>query len=279
MLSRRSLLHAALAAPVARVAGTRVRIALNLYSFDKPLRAGSLTVPDVIRYCAEHGLEALDATGYYFPGYPAVPTDDYISSLKRHAFVNGVTIFGTGVRNDFTVDGKDVPMVKSWIEAAARMGATIVRIFSGRGVPEGQTFDRVLERMAPVIRDCAAHGRRHGVMLGLQNHNDFLKTAAETIRLVKAVDSEWLRVILDVGSLRQSDPYEEIERLLPYAVSWQVKENVMYGTREVPIDLRRLKGIIDRGGYRGMLPIETLGAGDPKIKVARFLARVRAVFG
>ena len=28
---------------------------------------------------------AFDATGYYFPGYPAVPPNDYIDGLKKKA--------------------------------------------------------------------------------------------------------------------------------------------------------------------------------------------------
>jgi hypothetical protein len=115
-------------------------------------------------------------------------------------------------------------------------------------------------------------------VVGLQNHNDFLKTADETIRLANAVNSEWFGIVLDVGSLRQSDPYAEIEKLVPYAVSWQLKENVGYGVKEVPTDLRKVKAIIDKTGYRGFLPLETLGPGDPKMKMAKFLQQVRAVF-
>jgi sugar phosphate isomerase/epimerase len=275
---------AALSQPkVARMAGTRVRIGLNSYSFDRPLRDGSMTLSDVVRYCAQHGIESLDATGYYFPGYPKVPADDYIRNLKREALVNGVTVFGTGVRNDFSVPDaaarrSDVQLVKDWIEAAARLGASLIRVFSGRGVPAGYSFDKVLEWMIPGLKECVAHGQRHGVVVGLQNHNDFLKTADETIRVADAINSEWFGIILDVGSLRQSDPYGEIEKLVPYAVSWQLKENVGYGTKEVPTDLRKVKAIVDRVGYRGFLPIETLGPGDPRTKVAKFLEQVRAVF-
>ena len=268
---------------VARLAGARVRIGLNSYSFDRPLRDGSMTLSDLVCYCAEHGIGALDATGYYFPGYPKVPADDYIRNLKREALVNGVTIFGTGVRNDFSVPDpearrKDVQLVKDWIEAAAKLGASVIRVFTGRSVPAGHSFEQVLEWMVPNFKECAAHGQRYGVVLGLQNHNDFLKTADETIRVVSAVNSEWFGVILDVGSLREKDPYAEIEKLLPYAISWQLKENVGYGTKEVPTDLRKVKAIIDRTGYRGFLPIETLGPGDPKTKVAKFLEEVRGVF-
>jgi hypothetical protein len=57
-----------------------------------------------------------------------------------------------------------------------------------------------------------------------------------------------------------------------------LKENVSYGAKATPTDLRRIKDIIDRAGYRGFLPIETLGPGDPRTKVKKFLAEVRAVF-
>lgn len=268
---------------IKREPGSRIRLGLNAYSFDKPLRNGSMTLEDVVHYCAQHGVDALDATAYYFPGYPKVPNDEYIYTLKRTAFLNGVTISGTGVRNDFAVADaasrkQDVQMVKDWIEAASKLGAPVIRVFSGKKRPEGHTFDQALEWMIPDFAECAAYGKRHGVIVGLQQHNDFLKTAEETIRVIRAVDSDWFGDILDVGSLRQGDPYEEIEKLTPYAVSWQLKENVGYGGKEVPTDLGRIKAIINKAGYRGVLPIEALGGGDPRVKVAKFLERVRKEF-
>jgi sugar phosphate isomerase/epimerase len=270
-------------AKIARDPGVKLKLALNAYSFDKPLRAGSMTLYDVIHFCAEHRVDALDATGYYFPGYPKVPPDEYIYDLKRTAFVNGVQISGTGVRNDFAVADvearkNDVQMVKDWIVVASKLGATVLRVFSGRARPEGHTFDEALGWMIPEFRECAEYGGRHGVILGLQQHNDFLKTADETIRVIEAVNSPWFGDILDVGSLRQSDPYVEIEKLVPYAVSWQIKENVGYGDKESPTDLRRIKAIVDKLGYRGVLPFEALGSGDPRAKVASFLEQIRAVF-
>jgi sugar phosphate isomerase/epimerase len=268
---------------VSRMAGTRVRLGLNAYSFNEPLRAGTMTLDDLVDYCAQQGFDGLDATGYYFPGYPNVPDAAFLQRLKRRAFLNGVTICGTGVRNDFAVPDaearrRDVAMVNSWIEAAATLGATVVRIFAGARVPEGGTFERTLEWMVPDIKACVDHGRRHGVIVGLQNHNDFLKTADETIRVVEAVNSEWFGVILDIGSLRQGDPYAEIEKLVPYAVTWQLKEKVWYGAKEVTTDVGRIKAIVDRLGYRGFLPIETLGSGDPRVKVSTFLAEIRRHF-
>ena len=95
-LDRRTLLRAAigssavaaaapggsLSAPVRRTDGTRVSIGLNAYSFNAPLRAGETTLMDVVDFCATHRLDCLDATGYYFPGYPAVPADEFLFELS-----------------------------------------------------------------------------------------------------------------------------------------------------------------------------------------------------
>ena len=125
------------------------------------------------------------------------------------------------------------------------------------------------------FKECAEYGRQHGVILGLQQHNDFLKTADETIRVIEAVNSPWFGDILDVGSLRANDPYKEIEKLVPYAVSWQLKEKV----GDDATDLARIKDIIHKVGYRGVLPFEALGAGDPRDRIVGFLEKIRTVFG
>jgi sugar phosphate isomerase/epimerase len=269
---------------VARDPGVRIKIALNAYSFDEQLRSGRTTLEKLVDFCAAQGLDALDATGYYFPGYPTVPTDETIYRLKRKAYLNGVAVSFTGVKNDFTLPSaaarqKEVQLVKDWIVVASKLGAPMIRVFTGPAQPQGHTFDEAVEWMIPNFRECAEFGKAHGVVVGLQNHEDFIRTADQVIRIVKEVDSDWFGSILDVGSLRKFDVYAEIEKLLPYAVSWLIKENVWYGEKPVPIDLHRIKAIIDRHGYRGYLPVLTLGAGDPAEKVIKLAGDMRAVFG
>jgi len=271
------------AANVGRESGVKLKLGLNAYSFDAPLRQGSMTLMDAVHYCAKHGVDALDATGYYFPGYPAAPTDELIYNLKRTAFVNGVAISGTGVRNNFAVADaaarkNDVQMVKDWIVVASKLGAPVIRVFSGPTRPSGHTFEEAQAWMVADFKECAAFGKEHGVVIALQQHNDFLKTAAETIAVIDAVDSEWFACILDIGSLRSGDPYAEIEKLVPYAVSWQIKENVGRDGKEEATDLGKIKAVIDRSGYRGYVPFEALGGGDPQVKVAAFLDKIRRAF-
>ncbi len=155
-----------------------------------------------------------------------------------------------------------------------KLGASVVRVFSGPSIPKGFTYEKVLEWMIPAFQECAEYGKKHGMIIGLQHHDDFLKTADQTIQVVKAVNSEWFSVVLDVGSLRQGDPYDEIEKLLPYACTWQIKEKVYVNGKEAPIDLGKIRAIIERVGFRGFLPVEALGQGDAQ-GVTAFLEKVK----
>jgi sugar phosphate isomerase/epimerase len=274
----------AIAAPqtIHREAGVKLKLGLNAYSFNKQLREGSMTLADVVHFCAKQGVDALDATGYYFPGYPNVPTDEYIYTLKRVAFVNGVAISGTGVHNDFAAADpaarkKDVQLIKDYIVVASKLGAPVIRVFSGSARPPAD-FEQTLAWMVSNLQECAAFGKDHGVVVAVQQHNDFLKTAAETIRLIDGVGSDWFACILDIGSLRSSDPYAEIEKLVPYAASWQIKEEVGRDGKSEPTDLAKIKAIIDRSGYRGYLPFEALDSGDPQPKIIAFLDKIRHTF-
>jgi sugar phosphate isomerase/epimerase len=266
--------------PTAQGPGPKLKLSLNVYSFNSLLRDRKIDLFDVLDFCAEHNFDAIDPTGYYFPRYPAVPDDEYIYRFKRKAFLAGLDISGTGVRNDFANPDAsrreaDVALITEWIEVAAKLGSPNLRIFSGKGSHEGFSRDQVFEWMAKDIRACCEVGKQYGVIVALQNHNDFIKAAADVDRIFEMVDSEWLGLNLDIGSYRQSDPYAEIEKNIEYAVTWQLKENVWIDGAATPTDFVKLFRIIRKSGYRGYLPIETLGAGDPYMKVPALLDRVR----
>ena len=135
---------------VKRTGAPRIKVSLNAYSFNKNLRSGEMSLDDLLELCAELGFDGLDPTGYYFPNYPGVPDDEYIYHIKRKAFLLGIDITGTGVRNYFTNPdtGKrkaDVKHIKEWMEVASKLGAPVLRIFAGEKIPEGYTKDEVTE--------------------------------------------------------------------------------------------------------------------------------------
>jgi len=258
----------------------KFKLSLNLFSFNALLSDRKVDLYDMLDFCAEHNFDALDPTGYYFPEYPQVPSDEFINEFKRRAFLLGLDISGTGVRNDFTEPDPNkrraqVELVKKWVEASAKLGIPNLRIFSGNQKNDGYTREQVIDWMVEDVKICCEYGKQHGVIISMQNHNDFLSTADEVNELFERVDSEWLGLNLDIGSYRQKDPYEEIVKNIHHAVTWQIKENVWINDKEQRTDFVKLLKIIKTSGYRGYLPLETLGEGDPYQKVQRLLKEVK----
>ncbi len=275
-----------------------LKTALNAYSFNKLLndaikgRGEGVTLIQVMEFAAKNKFDGFDATGYYFPGYPERPSDAYIDTLKNRAVDLGIGISGTGVRNNFTTSDKNVrdagvKHIQEWVEVAARLGAPVIRVFADtqmrsqtwETVAKGSTRDQVQEWIATDLRQCADHGKKCGVRIGVQNHGDFLKTGPELLALIKEVGSEWCGPIVDTGYFKTSDPYADIALVAPHALNWQIKQSVFGEDSDIPTDLVRLMSIVRQSGYSGYLPIETLSPKgkpyDPYTVVPAFLKQLR----
>lgn len=317
-LSRRNFLRTASALPAAaalgigfetapadaelksipRAGATMLKTSLNAFSFSRLLNAKmkhgkeGVDLFDLVDFCARNNIDALDPTGYFFPGFPEVPPDSYIFDLKRKAFESGVGISGTGARNNFTTSDKsqraaDIKIIKDWVVVASKMGAPVLRVFADtqrraltwKDVAKGFTEDQVREWIAEDLRECTAFGKDHGVIIGVQNHGDFLRTADDLIVLVGLVDSPWCGAIVDTGYFRTPDPYVDMQKAAPYAVNWQVKESAFGAASDVKLDLKRLLKIVRASGYSGYLPIETLSTSDkpydPYTVVPPFLQQLK----
>jgi sugar phosphate isomerase/epimerase len=260
----------------------KLSISLNAYSFDKPLRDGTLSISDMLDYCAMVGFDGVDLTGYYFPGYPVVPSDDFIYNVKRKAFRLGLGISGTGVKNDFTWSDPvkragEKKLVKDWIVVAEKLGAPIIRIFAGTLSKEAFSWEEKLKWICDDIIECADFGKKHGVMIALQNHNDFIKTSSDVEKILTQVNHNWVGLLLDIGSYHTPDPYTDIARNSKYAISWQLKEKVFINENQVDTDYSRIIAIVRECGYRGFLPLETLGEGDPAAKIETLFKKVQTV--
>ncbi len=286
-------------APVPRTGGALLKTSLNAYSFLELLNANAkdpakgVDLFQVCDFCAKHDFEAVDLTGYFFPGYPKAPDDAYLYKLKRHAFNLGLEISGTGVRNDFTTADKSVrddgvQRLKTWIEVAAKLGAPVIRAFADSQPPfknwqqaSGNAPRAEVEAwLADDLRECAEHGKKFGVIVGVQNHGDFINTGVEHLRLLHRVDHEWCAALVDTGKYLTPDPYSDIALVAPYAVNWQIKETTGSSTDSPLTDMKKLVTLIRQSGYRGYVPIETLSmkrkSYDAFVEIPRMMAELRA---
>jgi sugar phosphate isomerase/epimerase len=249
-----------------------VSLCLNAYSFNRLLRAGEMSLKQLFSFAKATGFQGVDLTAYYIPGYPEVPADEVLYAIKKMAFRMGLALTGTGVRNNFTLADPEKrklerQLVKNWVLAAAKLGVPHVRIFDGIARPEGHSREAITAWVIEDMKACTQYGQEHGVMISYQNHNNFTSNAQQVMEIMEQIDSPWFGLMLDIGSLPEGDVYQEIERLTPYAITWQIKELVETGGKKVRTDFGKLMQIIRASGYQGYLPLETLGQGDPYQKV------------
>jgi len=286
-------------AAIPRHSGPHLRPSLNVYSFLELLNANAkdktkgLDLFGACDFCAKVGFDAIDVTGYFFPGYPKAPADDYVIRLKRHAFNLGLAISGTGVRNDFTAANpatraEGVQRIKDWIEVAAKLGAPTVRAFADSQGPfknwqqasNNASRDTVEGYLADALRECAEHGKKFGVIVAVQNHGDFINTGPEHLSLLKRVDHEWCAAMVDTGKYLTPEPYADIALMAPYAVNWQIKETMRSEVDSPKVDMKKLVTIIRKSGYRGYVPIETLSMRrkdyDSYVEITKMLRDLQA---
>ncbi|MBK5210030.1 MAG: sugar phosphate isomerase/epimerase [Flavobacteriaceae bacterium] len=272
-----------------------IKISLQSFSFNKLLNNyakggdNGMSVYELLEFSAENNFDAIDILSYFFPGYPEIPEDEVIYEIKKRAFHLGLEISGTGVRSDFAnidpnIRAESVIHVKQWIDVAVKLGVPLVRIFSGN-IPKGYEgkWDEIAVYTAASIKECVNYGKERGVLIGVQNHGGFLKTAEETIKLVKMVNSDYFGVIVDTGYFLTEDPYSDMKMVMPYAFSFLLKESPIPNNTSVKIDLIKIKNILLESDFRGYVQIETLSpknspkksSYDPYKVVPVFLKEVR----
>lgn len=233
-----------------RRAHPKLALSLAAYSFRRELQ-DDMSLEDFVDFCALHDLDATELTSYYFKD----TSPAYLAELRRRAYVNGLSISGTPVGNNFCFPegaerDKQVAHVKTWIDHVLRLGSQTIRVFAGR-VPSGARLEEAQRWCVECLKEVSAYAGERGVILALENHGGITATAEQLLHLVRAVDSPWLGVNLDTGNFRRN-PYENMEKAAPYAVAVQVKVEV----GGEPADLDRIVGILKKADYRGFVALE-----------------------
>ncbi len=295
--TRRQFLHSALAAgtgmalsagstpaiePIGRNGKSHIRLSIAGYSYRKylDLKKPTMTLDDFVELAAGMELDAVEPTAYYF----AKTTPEYLAHLKGKCTRLGLDVSGTAIGNNFCVTDparlqKEITDTKQWVEHASRLGAKTIRIFAGY-VEKGDTEEKARARCVAAIQEACDYAGQFGVYLALENHGGITTTIDQTLAIVQAVKHDWFGVNWDTGNFHSEDPYADLTRLAPYAVTVQIKTEIQRaGRKKEDADLKRLIDILRAADYRGYVALEYEADEEPKTAIPRHIETLKKLMG
>ena len=271
-------------------------IAVSTYSFWRFKRNLKLPIEDCIDQAAEMGFDGVEILHVQMEK----ESNDYLQGLKRRALVNGLDLCSLSTHQGFVSPDKakrqkNIDHTVKCIELAYRLGIPLIRLNTGtwgtsksfddlmknRGIEQplpGYTDDDGFKWVIDSIKRCLPAAEKCGVILGLENHWGLSRTPEGLLKIVNAIDSPWLRVLLDTGNFLEN-PYDKLDRCAPHAVFMQAK--TYYGGGlwyTLDLDYPRIARIMRKHNFRGYVSLEFEGNEDYKTAIPKSLALLRNAF-
>jgi len=283
-------------------ASKRVKLGLSTYSYWH-FRPPKVSIETVIDRAAELGVEGVDILHRQMDLPEKEPLDGagraYLRKLKRHAFINGVDLICVSTHQDFVspkseeID-KNVEHTKKCIEIAYQLGVPSIRINTGRWntvdfdtlmanrgiepVLAGHTEEEGFKWCIDAIQRCLPKAEECGVILALENHWGLARTPEGLLRIINAIPSPWLGVLMDTGNFLE-DPYVKLKQIAAKTVFVQAK--TYFGGGEwytLELDYKRIARILAEVNYSGYISLEFEGKESADTAVPRSIAMLRKAF-
>ena len=273
----------------------KYKFAIATYSYWH-FREPKVTVQEVINHAANLGADGVDVLHVQMDN----ETPEYLTSLRRQAEDNGIELICLSIHQDF-VDpdkagrDKNIEHTRHCIDIAHDLGISYIRLNSGRwntiksfdelmanrgiepvlpGFTEDDGFNWCIES----IMECLPAAEKAGVVLALENHWGLTRTPEGLLRIVNAINSPWLGVLMDTGNFLE-DPYNKLEKIATQTVFVQAK--TYYGGGEwytLDLDYPRIAQILKRANYQGYISLEFEGKEDANTGVPKSLELLRQAF-
>lgn len=271
-------------------------IAVSTYSYWRYRKDTKLSIETCIDLAAEAGFDAVEVLHVQMEDEsPAM-----LQRLKQRAFRQGLSLCGlsthqTFVSPDREVRRSNIEHTKRCIELAYAMGIPTIRVNTGRwgtskdfdelmanrGIEprlEGYTDDDGFAWVREGLEGCLPTAEKCGVVLGLENHWGLGRTADGVLRVLREVDSPWLKATLDTGNFLENQ-YLQYRQMAPHTVYVQAKTYFGGGTwYTLEIDYQRVAKILREVDYRGYIALEFEGSEPHETAIPKSLELLRKAF-
>lgn len=289
-----------------QAAGGRKRgnsICVSTYSFWRFLDDSHVPVEQCIEHAAAMGFDGVEILRMQMDGQEKTPSrleNSYLQKFKQSALREGIPLCGYSIHQGFVspdaaVRQKNIDLTIQCIEEAYAMGIPTMRLNTGRwgttksfdelmknrGIEPnlpGYTDDQGFEWVVSSIEKCLPKAEQCGVTLALENHWGLGRTPEGVLRIVDAVNSPWLRVLMDTGNFLE-EPYEKLEKLAPKTAFVQAKTYFGGGIwYALDLDYPRIAKMLRDHDYHGWVSLEFEGKEDWKTAIPKSLAVLRGAF-
>ncbi len=272
------------------------RIALATYSFWQFKHELYRSLETCIDLAADMGFDAVE----FLHRQMTNESNDYLQSLKRRAFLLGLDLCGLSIHQGFLSPDaverqKNVDHTIHCIELAYQLGIPTMRVNTGRwqtikdfdelmknrGIEpqiKGYTDEDGYKWVIDGLSKCLKTAEKCGVLLCLENHWGLGRTPEGLLRIVNAIKSPWLQILMDTGNFLE-DPYDKLEMIAPKTVYVQAK--TYYGGGlwyTLDLDYDRIAAMLRKHDYRGYIALEFEGKEDARTAVPRSLELLRKAF-
>jgi sugar phosphate isomerase/epimerase len=255
---------------------SKIKLSVSSYSYWH-FKGDKYPIEKVIDNAASLGLEGVDILHRQMES----EEKHYMHKIKKHAFINGIALTCLSIHQGFVNPDKaelqkHIDHTNHCLELAADMGIPCMRLNTGRwntiksfddfmknrgqepalpGYTEDDAFKWCMESTAV----CTKRAEELGVLLALENHWGLGSTPEGMLRIMKAVNSPWLQLLMDTGNFLEN-PYSKLEMIAPHTCFVQAK--TYYGGGEwysLDLDYKRIIDILNKVNYQGYISIEFEG--------------------
>jgi L-ribulose-5-phosphate 3-epimerase len=268
-------------------------IAVSTYSFWRYRKDSQVPIETCIDHAAAMGFDAVEILEIQMTH----KEDSYLQSLKHRAFANGLSLCGLSshqgfVSPDAAVRKQNVDKTLASIELCYKLGVPVMRVNTGRwgttknfddlmknrGIEpplEGYTDEDGFPWVIDCLHKCLPAAEKAGVVLALENHWGLGRTPEGLLRIVNAVNSPWLQILMDTGNFLE-DPYDRLDQIAPRTAYVQAKTYYGGGTwYTLDLDYDRIGALLRKHHYRSFISLEFEGKEDPMTAVPKSLALLR----
>lgn len=274
-----------------------MKAGLSTYSLLQAIRAGEMTVLDVIDWIADHGGEHMEIVPY---GFTLVDNLELADAVRDKAKERGIDLSNYSMPANFVQETDEafeaeVERVKQHVDLLHRMGIKHMRHdVTAFTLPKEQMtiewFEENLHLVVEGSRRIADYAAQFGITTTLENHGFSAQASDRVQRVLLSVNRPNFKTTLDVGNFLCVDenPLVGVKKNLPYASLVHVKDFYVRPFYEHPgegdwfltandnflrgailgqgdLPMREIIKLIKQSGYDGYITLEFEGMEDCRV--------------